>query len=49
MNKIQLYVRLAWLFFISLFVPTTTMTQRVEALLAQLREEPAPSRGDDVP
>ncbi|MEB3222008.1 MAG: hypothetical protein VKS61_08000 [Candidatus Sericytochromatia bacterium] len=44
MARWKLYIRLAWLFFISLFVPTTTMTKRVEALLAELGESPASGR-----
>ena len=43
MRKIALYARLCWLFFISLFVPTATITPKIEALLADLKGEPAPA------
>ncbi len=39
MRKIGLYARLCWLFFISLFVPTATITPKIEALLADLKGE----------
>lgn len=44
MYKIGLYARLCWLFFISLFAPTATITPKIEALLADLNgEAPEPA------
>jgi hypothetical protein len=37
MSRWKLYVRLTWLFFISLFVPTATMKDKVEKLLTELQ------------
>lgn len=37
MRRVQLYGRLVWICFISLFAPTTTVTSRVEDTLAELR------------
>ncbi len=43
MRKIALYIKLCWLFFIALFVPTATLTPKIDALLAELKgETPAP-------
>lgn len=36
MIKFRLYARLCWLFFIALFVPTATITPKIEALQAEL-------------
>lgn len=43
MRKAVLYTRLCWLFFISLFVPTATITPKIEALLADLKGEAPPT------
>lgn len=40
--RIGLMGRFAWVFFLSLFVPTATMNERVEALLAEWRGNPNP-------
>ncbi|MEB3197347.1 MAG: hypothetical protein VKP62_09100 [Candidatus Sericytochromatia bacterium] len=42
MLRIGLMGRFAWVFFLSLFVPTATMNERVEALLAEWRGNPNP-------
>ena len=39
MRKIGLYARLVWLFFLSLFAPTATISPKIEALLADLKGE----------
>jgi hypothetical protein len=42
MRKFPLYIKLCWLFFIALFVPTATLTPKIDALLAELKGEALP-------
>ena len=43
MRKLKLYLKLSWIFTLSLFVPTTALTKQVEAILAELKGESEPS------
>jgi hypothetical protein len=40
MRKLKLYAKFVWVCFISLFVPTSTVTGQVEDMLAELKGEP---------
>ena len=39
MRKLKLYAKFLWVCFISLFVPTSTVTGQVEQMLAELKSE----------
>ena len=38
MRKALLYLKLCWLFTLSLFLPTTPLASRIEQLLAELAQ-----------
>lgn len=39
MHKLGLYLKLSWLFLLSMFLPTSPLTSRIEKLLAELKSD----------
>jgi hypothetical protein len=47
MNKLGLYIKLCYLFLISLFVPGEIMRKKIDQTLAEVRGDWAPNKGQD--